>query len=127
MVYMAQCSQGLSEKGACKRLPHSTMLPQMVADIVANRKNDSLFVLYCADGSGEPFPMNRVERKVLERLITQWCPGVHIIALQFSFHDVSALQMLQLAQRVQKNPGQVILVSSMLPARCAFEAYSRRD
>ena len=38
-----------------------------------------------------------VERKVLERLISEWLPGVKIVGVKFSFHDENAFQLLQVA------------------------------
>ena len=89
---MVQLAQGLSEKGAGKQLPYCQMFKDMVKHVANHRKQRSLFVMYCDDGAGSDFDMDgSVERKVLERLISELCPGVNIVGRKFSFHENNAL------------------------------------
>jgi hypothetical protein len=97
MVYMVQIAQDLSEKGAGKKLLGCKMLAAMVATVADIRKDDSLYVMYCADGSGHPFDMDGIEQKVLARLLAQRLPDVNIVHVQFSFHEDEALKKLQAA------------------------------
>ena len=98
MVYLVQMAKGLSEKGAGKRgLPDCSMLVEMAQHVAWHRKHEPLIVLYCDDGAGYGDIMSSVERKVLERLLQQWCPGLNIVGMKFSFHDDRALQLLEIA------------------------------
>ena len=99
MVYLVQMAKGLSEKGAGKRgLPYYSMLVEMAQHVARHRKNEPVIVLYCDDGAGYGDIMSSVERKVLERLLVEeWCPGLNIVGMKFSFHDDRALQLLEIA------------------------------